>query len=65
MLNLNGQHAHVDPGNSAKCKSASALRSSWAALPWTGEIDAKTTRDLALLAALSSFLRSVQSPPSA
>ena len=20
MLNLNGQHAHVDPGNSAKCK---------------------------------------------
>jgi len=26
-----------------------------AALPWTGEMDAKTTRDLALLAALSLF----------
>jgi len=31
------------------------LRSSRAALPWTGEMDAKTTRDLALLAALSLF----------
>ena len=29
------------------------LRSSRAALPWTGEMDAKTTRDLALLTALS------------
>jgi hypothetical protein len=36
--------------------SVSVLRrSSRAALPWTGEMDAKTTRDLALLAALSLF----------
>jgi hypothetical protein len=35
--------------------SVSVLRNSRAALPWTGEMDAKTTRDLALLAALSLF----------
>jgi hypothetical protein len=35
--------------------SVSVLRSCRAALPWTGETDAKTTRDLALLAALSLF----------
>jgi len=35
--------------------SVSVLRNSRAALPWTGEMGAKTTRDLALLAALSLF----------
>src|SRR5262249_25420619 len=35
--------------------SVSVLRSSRAALPWTGEMDAKTPRDLALLAVLSLF----------
>ena len=35
--------------------SVSVLRNSRAALPWTGEMDAKTTRDLALLAVLSLF----------
>src|SRR5262245_42988573 len=35
--------------------SVSVLRSSRAALPWIGEMDAKTTRDLALLAVLSLF----------
>ena len=35
--------------------SVSVLRSSQATLPWTGEMDAQTTRDLALLAALSLF----------
>src|SRR5262245_54154815 len=33
----------------------SVLRSSRVALPWTAEMDAKTTRDLALLAVLSLF----------
>src|SRR5215831_14424886 len=32
-----------------------AAASSRAALPWTGEMDVKTTRDLALLAVLSLF----------
>ena len=35
--------------------SVSVLRSSQAALPWSGEMDAQTTRDLALLAVLSLF----------
>jgi len=35
--------------------SVSVLRSSRAPLPWTGQMNAKTTRDLALLAALSLF----------
>jgi hypothetical protein len=39
--------------------SVSVLRSSRAALPWTGIMDAKTTRDLALLAALSLFCAGV------
>jgi hypothetical protein len=56
MLNLNGQHAH---GRSLKFCEMQFIcqrpRSSRAALPWTGEMDANTTRDLALLAALSLF----------